>query len=99
MAPIKKGKPDGGVKKISVTSTDLTPARGVEEKMSWKEYKKMKKQTSNGIQKKSLKMKRPVPVADEAREKKQVKLTKQQKERHDTGEIFIIQKFLWHLIV
>ncbi|CAL2040628.1 unnamed protein product [Caenorhabditis brenneri] len=85
MAPIKKGKPDGGVKKISVTSTDLTPARGVEEKMSWKEYKKMKKQTSNGIQKKSLKMKRPVPVADEAREKKQVKLTKQQKERHDTG--------------
>lgn len=91
MAPIRKQKSDG-VKKFTLTATDVTPAHGVEEKMSWKEYKKMKQQTSGG--QKNVKKRKP---NDDEQEKKPMKLTKKQKERHDTGEILkTISEFEWY---
>ncbi|CAP24231.1 Protein CBR-WDR-46 [Caenorhabditis briggsae] len=84
MAPIKKPKPDG-VKKISFNATDVTPARGVEEKMSWKEYKKMKEQVGIGMPKKLRKKKEPIANEEDSGPKKPMKLTNAQKERHDTG--------------
>uniref|UniRef100_A0A8R1DH35 WD_REPEATS_REGION domain-containing protein n=2 Tax=Caenorhabditis japonica TaxID=281687 RepID=A0A8R1DH35_CAEJA len=81
MAPIKKQKSAGGVKRISLAADDVTPAKGVEEKMSWKEYKKMRKTIGAGNAKLP-----PMPsVNDDDEKKKPKKLTKSQKERHDTG--------------
>lgn len=85
MPPIKRSKPDGGVKKISITATDVTPAKGVEEKMSWKEYKKMKQHTGGGTRNKLKKKQRPPTENTEGRAKKPKVLTKEQLERHDTG--------------
>uniref|UniRef100_A0A8R1EWQ4 Uncharacterized protein n=1 Tax=Caenorhabditis japonica TaxID=281687 RepID=A0A8R1EWQ4_CAEJA len=75
MAPIKKQKSAGGVKRISLAADDVTPAKGVEEKMSWKEYKKMRKTIGAGN------TKRPsMPsVNDDDEKKKPKKLTKSQK--------------------